>query len=1444
MNEDLISIGMKVDETLGAGFNKVLKFFTEYGIAVEQAGRASVQFDKAGDLLSASLSNVQVAGVKVNLTLKQTEKGLRLVTIGASETKRALSSLAEEQARLKDLQLGRQAKREAKSVGSSLQKGVDLSSSTPEEAYAYKRSIARVTEFVAKNRIAADDVKGIWSQVGKGQFSAFTGELGRVQDLLVKVQKAQGNLGRTQTLAVKSNDLANIQKQIDYDKQHTFALQANAKYDDVMLKTQSRAQAMNAAMIATDKARSVDLEKQYAQALKLNSIYDSTLAKTKDKNAALAAVSSGADKQFYNLQRNLTATEKRTQDFTLTWQNMQRILTIQLAHQALTSMINALQIGIQTAIDFQIQISRIRTINQEAQLSNETFAKSLRGISDAWGIDLMDEATAAYKAVSNQIAKGPELFTFMAEAAKFATVTVSTSTDAVNLLSGAMKAYGLDVSQTKNVSALLFKTIEIGRVEASELANTFGRIAVPASQLGISMAELGTAISVITEKGVGAHEAITQIRGVILELLKPSRDMKKAFGEILGVDSAEAAIKIYGLGGTLQRLARATEGSSTELATMFNNVRALTGVMGLTGASAERYNEVLSKITEGMQSYDKATEIAMESSGKNVQVTVNKIKNMFTELGSGLVDKISKIINIFGDLDNTIKVLASLMTGVLSAAIVAVTGLLLKLALVNPFGLAVTKIMLFATAVEYLTTVTRRELERINAAVKANSDAFKQTAYTSIDKIASAEKKANDERVRLLLKGSTEVIAQYVKEYNTLEKVHDKLVKNLEKAITYTGNLIQKVIDGIDKSVADNEAATKKFADNIRDLRKNIESEQFEINIEDLLPEEKINAYKKRIDEMVTYSEKAAGLGLFEDAKDAAKEAADLGKTMMKLIAQAEKEDAKKNKQRPKVESDRVEFERKSALELNQLDEQIKHASLTGDLKYLDKRQTFYDKYNALIAKGKYIEAKKYKDKIDRLGDNDRDNQQAKLKELKDRRVELELEIQHRREEFEGKISDLQTKNLKNQTTNYTTYMQGLADRLAKVQEAADAKRKKVEDDLFAEKAKREIDLQDFLDAKKMVSDTPLSKILELPTSDARESSFKERQDAIKKLMSLEQQFKGKDKDKLINEQRYLDLLANEQKQFDVNQKTQALKDYNTELLKQKDTLNSLIDLQVKEKKAAVDNLATQRANFVELQQILSSLTFVSMSEFPSQEKDAVMKLKEDLKKLLEDKDTSVLPNIAKNAKLLTKTFGEAQNRSSDTLNRIQTQDLRAILGRNPNLQNMLQAVANQASDSVTLARDLNALEQQRVQANTKIQAAITLQKTESQVILSTQQQRVAIEEKINKLILERPMDLSSLTRPLGPDDFARGGYAQDSVHAVLSPGEFVMNRAATGKYYSQLLAMNSGIKGYARGGIVNNNSVGNVNVSLQASGSVQTDVVAIGKELRRAIRRGTLSLA
>lgn len=128
----------------------------------------------------------------------------------------------------------------------------------------------------------------------------------------------------------------------------------------------------------------------------------------------------------------------------------------------------------------------------------------------------------------------------------------------------------------------------------------------------------------------------------------------------------------------------------------------------------------------------------------------------------------------------------------------------------------------------------------------------------------------------------------------------------------------------------------------------------------------------------------------------------------------------------------------------------------------------------------------------------------------------------------------------------------------------------------------------------------------------------------------------------------------------------------------------------------------------------------------------------------------------------------------------------------------------------------------------------------------STQIAAAKIEANIERLndLIEKLRASDTILFDQAPAGKAFGGPIGgfDRIPAMLSAGEFVMNAGATKKYYSQLVGMNSGgVRGYANGGYVANNSFGNINVNVDGSQGPVANAKTLAIEIRRQLKRGTV---
>ena len=1117
---------------------------------------------------------------------------------------------------------------------------------------------------------------------------------------------------------------------------------------------------------------------------------------------------------------------KAAQSLTLSWQTMARIIAAQLIRRALTAFIGAIRESIDLARQFEIRISELRTISQQNQLAFEDWAKGIREVSDAFGIDILDTAEAAYQTLSNQVAKGAETFEFLNETSKFSIVTTASATDSVNLLTAAINSFGLNAGDAGQVAAVMFKTIELGRVRASEMANSFGDVAVIASQLGITLEELTASISTLTIQGIKYNKAATQLRGIFIKLIKPTKEMQKFLRE-LGVDSGEAAIKTFGLGKFLALLQERTKGSTTELAKLVNRIRGISGALALTGRGLEIFNKNLEANLKAVESYNKAAVYAFESSGRKITIELNKVKNFFVEeFGRDLLKTIVDVTEPFGGLSTVVATLAKTIKDLLIPAVGLLTIALIKLAASNPFTAIATGVILLGTVVAAQLNKIAEDTDRadedfnrrVQARVKAQANAIRATYRIIFDSI--------EERARVSRQLTAELIALDTKRLDSLsnlyedmakesEKASKEILKSLNKDITATEGIIKKAIagirtlqDAIDKSLrkqAEIEFDLKlKLAEDPKEVARilttaltdEINKAQKELAVEEgLIDVKRLEASLKEAEKLFDRFLKVV---VKEDEKaiKASNKLRELQRDNVEKIAKLEEElaletDPKKRLAiQKKITTENDKFVKSATKRLDILKQAL--ALETNETKEVAKRKVLIEEINRIRLEGI------------RALEEEKKRQENRLAIQKELRAEL-IEINSLVKKFDledvlalgdpkaiEKAIRQQVDNLRQQLTlrkqlnsergdefKITQQIDNLEKQLtiAKIIEANKERGKLLEKDVAAVKAFFKAQQEATLEASKnsIIADEQIKKQLE---------HLKLYKTSIKWQKKLG-----------ILDERQLDIVDDRVKRIDEitklveSLKTPAgLKDFDNILAK-------LVRYRDEFKKAPlIDETYTIGAKkFFENDILkgkidLNKLDLTSLNTIIANLRNKPLYDLKDTKKQLDD--------FAKAFAASTKSFAESQQVLKDT---------------GPTFKPIVDGTK-------TLSETLKLLTERLRDYNTETK----------------------------KLILERG---GQVVIGGGESEIfgkAKGGmiskYGQDRVPALLSPGEFVVNSRASKKFFSQLLTMNAGsIPRFQSGGEVTN--VGDVNITLQSTGRETVDIVKIGKGLRRAIRRGRIKL-
>ena len=309
---------------------------------------------------------------------------------------------------------------------------------------------------------------------------------------------------------------------------------------------------------------------------------------------------------------------------------------------------NAFGKAIQDARDYQIQVSLIRTISQEAQLSTGQWAKEIGNLASFLGVDFKDAASATYDAISNQVAQGRDALKFVAEAGQFARATNSTLKDSTNLFSSIQNTYGSEAGTTAEVAAKLFATVDRGRIVANELANTFGRVAFSAKDVGLKFEDVTGTLANLTRAGVTTDDAITLLNNLVQQVSKPSVEMK-AYLESIGIAASENAFRILGFDGAIKQLKKGINEGKISSQEIFPEIRAQRAFAKLSSDPKGLAEDIKYTGQTDNGVYARALEIRAESAAdklakisKSFQNTLaNSIGTGFNDVLAGTFEKIS-----------------------------------------------------------------------------------------------------------------------------------------------------------------------------------------------------------------------------------------------------------------------------------------------------------------------------------------------------------------------------------------------------------------------------------------------------------------------------------------------------------------------------------------------------------------------------------------------------------------------------------------------------------------------------------------------------------------------------------------------------------------------------------------------------------------------------------
>lgn len=413
--------------------------------------------------------------------------------------------------------------------------------------------------------------------------------------------------------------------------------------------------------------------------------------------ARLKAVLSGDSSQ---LRTDLNRATRNLQDFSKNATQVGRTLTTRLTLPLVGVGVGAVKV----AADFEKSMSKITALVGVAADEVASMETQVRSMATTFGKSATEAADALFYITSAGL-RGSTATDTLAASLKASAVGLGDTATIADLATSALNAYGSDVLSATEATDVMTAAVREGKLESTELAGSMGRVLPLASAMGVSFNEVGAAFAALSRTGTNAAEAATQVRGILSSLLRPTKQAEEALtGMGLSSEGLRQQIQDEGLLATLKTLADKFGDNEAAAASVFGNIRALSGVLDLMGANVATTEQIFANMADTTGTVDTAFAVMSETASFQFSQAMAEVKESMLTLGQELLpivtDALSSLTEIIRDVtgwfsqmdDSTKKMVIALggmlaVMGPLAIGIGLVSKALSGLALANPWVL-------------------------------------------------------------------------------------------------------------------------------------------------------------------------------------------------------------------------------------------------------------------------------------------------------------------------------------------------------------------------------------------------------------------------------------------------------------------------------------------------------------------------------------------------------------------------------------------------------------------------------------------------------------------------------------------------------------------------------------------------------------------------------------
>lgn len=315
----------------------------------------------------------------------------------------------------------------------------------------------------------------------------------------------------------------------------------------------------------------------------------------------------------------------------------------------------------ESAAEYQESFAKTATLLSGTQEELEKYSQSILGLSNDTGIAASELTETVYSAISAGVDQ-ENAVEFAGEAAKLAAGGFTDSATAVDVMTTALNAYGLEADNAGQISDYLITTQNLGKTTVDELASSVGKVIPIASAYGVEMDNLSTAYAQLTAGGIATAEAGTYLKSMLNELGDSGSNVSRILQEETGMGFAELTESGKSLGDVMDILGNSVGGDSGAFNELWSSSEAGVGALSLLNSGAEAYNDTLGKMRSSAGATDSAYGTMTNTLSHQIQTIKNLGQNFLTSIGQKILPTVSTMAQ------SAIPLISKALDGVAGAA--------------------------------------------------------------------------------------------------------------------------------------------------------------------------------------------------------------------------------------------------------------------------------------------------------------------------------------------------------------------------------------------------------------------------------------------------------------------------------------------------------------------------------------------------------------------------------------------------------------------------------------------------------------------------------------------------------------------------------------------------------------------------------------------------------